>query len=182
MDGAENIRRIKEQALLPKEKKIHIIPKVSKKKLAKDEAEKSIRKDVDTIKEKWFKARRREMTGTCQCGCAAQSQKHDDTFFRGSICHIFPKAIFESVMYHPLNWVERAMFGGCHDRMDQQGLEKWPMFADWLDIVERFHTLAPLLTEQERAHKFYQQLEVLIYKPSVLIAEQDPEVNAIIIK
>lgn len=167
-DRADNIRRLKAEAAMPKQKKVYTIPSVSKKKEAQNKAEKELRGDSDTLKEQWFKARRKECTGICQCGCAGNSQKNDDTFFRGSICHIFPKAIFESVMYHPLNWVERAMFGGCHDNMDQQGLDKWPAMADWDDIVEKFHVLAPLLTDEERATKFYQQLEKLVYNKATI--------------
>lgn len=159
----ENIRAIKAAAGQPKPKKAYQIPKKSKKKIAQEAAEKELRGDNDTLKEQWFKARRKELTGTCQCGCGKPSQKNDDTFFRGSCCHVFPKKDFESVMYHPLNCVERAMYGGCHDNMDNQGLDKWPAMADWEDIKERFYALAPLLTDEERATKFYTQLEKLVY-------------------
>lgn len=161
--GLSEIRTLKEKAKLPKVKKAYVIPKVSKKKAAKIAEEKKIRGTDDTLMEQWFKARRKELTGVCQCGCAQKSQKNDDTFFRGSCCHIFPKAIFESVMYHPLNCVERAMFGGCHHNMDNNGIDKWPAMADWEDIKERFYVLAPLLTDEERATKFYSKLESLIY-------------------
>ncbi len=60
----------------------------------------------ETLKEKWFKARRKEMVGVCQCGCAMPSSKKDDANFRSSICHIFPQRLFESVQFHRLNWVE----------------------------------------------------------------------------
>lgn len=164
MPPINEIRAIKAAAGLPKEKKIYRIPKKSAKKIKLEAAEKELRGHNDTLKEQWFKARRKELTGLCQCGCSQKSQKEDDTFFRGSICHVFPKKDFESVMYHPLNFVERAMIGGCHSNMDNNGLDKWPMFADWEDIKERFHVLAPLLTDQERALKFYSKLEELIYK------------------
>lgn len=162
--GLEHIRKIKEEAKEPKPKIRKPIAKKSAKKLRQEAEEKKLRGDEDTLMEQWFKARRKELTGTCQCGCGKPSQKKDDTFFRGSCCHIFPKAIFESVMYHPLNCVERAMMGGCHHNLDNQGMGKWPGMADWEDIKERFHVLAPLLTDQERANKFYSLLETLIYK------------------
>lgn len=162
--GIEELRKIREQRDLPKAKKPYKIPKKSAKKLRQEAEEKKLRGDEDTLMEQWFKAKRKELTGVCQCGCGKPSQKKDDTFFRGSCCHIFPKATFESVMYHPLNCVERAMFGGCHHNMDNNGLDKWPMMADWEDIKERFHILAPLLTDQERATKFYSKLEQLVYK------------------
>ena len=164
MPPLDEIRKIKEMARLPKQKAVYRIPKKSKKKLAQEAEEKELRGSDDTLKEQWFKARRKELTGTCQCGCGKPSQKKDDTFFRGSCCHIFPKATFESVMYHPLNCVERAMFGGCHHNMDNQGMDKWPQMADFDDIKERFHVLAPLLTDEERATKFYLKLEQLIYQ------------------
>jgi hypothetical protein len=160
----ENIRRIKAEAGLSKNKKAYSIPKKSAKKLKQEAEEKKLRGDDDTLMEQWFKARRKELTGICQCGCAKPSQKKDDTFFRGSCCHIFPKATFESIMYHPLNCVERAMFGGCHHNMDNQGLDRWPAMADFEDIKERFRILAPLLTDEERATKFYSKLEKIIYE------------------
>ena len=154
------------QGLLPKEavaKKKKPIPKQSVKKKI-EIAEQKAAGGEDTMLEKWFKNRRKELVGVCQCGCAKPSQKKDDTFFRGSCCHIFPKAQFESVMYHKLNFVERVMFGGCHHNMDNGGLDKWPNMADWDDIKEKFHVLAPLLTDKERGTKFYRKLESLIYK------------------
>lgn len=152
-------------ARVPKAKKPPTpIAKVSEKKAKKDAEEKKLRGGEDTLLEQWFKARRKEMVGTCQCGCAKPSSKNDELYFRHSAAHIFPKATFISVMYHPLNWVERAFWGGDHTNMDEGGLDKWPNYADWEDIKERFHVLAPLLTDEERATKFYSKLEHLIYK------------------
>lgn len=162
--GLQEIRNIKAAAGLPKPKAIYRIPKKSAKKIKQEAVEKELRGGDDTLLEQWFKARRKELTGTCQCGCAKPSQKSDDTFFRGSCCHVFPKATFLSIMYHPLNCIERAMYGGCHHNLDNGGLDKWPAMADWEDIKERFHALAPLLTDEERATKFYSHLESLIYK------------------
>jgi hypothetical protein len=144
--------------------------KVSLKKAAEDKANKEALGEDDTMKEKWFKARRKEMIGICQCGCSEKSSKMDDANFRSSICHIFPKAIFESVQYHKINWVERkfwatATTSACHTNMDNRSMDLWPNFADWDDIKAKFHELAELLTDEERATKFYQHLESLIYKP-----------------
>jgi len=160
----ENIRRIKEQAKLPKEKKQYRIPKKSAKKIKRESEEKELRGGDDTLMEQWFKARRKQMTGTCSCGCAKPSQKKDDTFFRHSCCHIFPKAKFESIMYHPLNFIELAFWSGCHTTFDDAGMDKWPNTACWDDIKEKFHILAPLLTDEERATKFYTKLEKLVYQ------------------
>lgn len=142
------------------------IAKESAKMKEKKAAEKKALGGDDTFKEKWFKARRREMVAVCQCGCGQPSQKNDDLHFRGSAAHIFPKSEedgFPSVALHPLNWVERRVFGGCHDNMDNRSMEKWPAMADWDDIKEKFYILAPLLTDEERTKKFYTRLEALVY-------------------
>lgn len=162
--GWEEIKAIKEMARFPKEKKRYVIPKKSAKRIEQEKQEKEFRGDNDTLKEQWFKARRKDMVGTCQCGCGKPSQKKDDMYFRHSAAHIFPKKDFESVMYHPLNFVERAFWGGCHSVMDDTSMDKWVNMADWDDIKEKFHVLAPLLTDEERSHKFYHKLESLIYK------------------
>ena len=162
--GLEELRKIREERGKPKEKKVYRIPKKSAKKLKQEAEQKEQLGDNDTLKENWFKARRKEMVGVCQCGCAEPSCKKDEMWFRSSAAHIFPKATFPSVMYHPMNWVERNFWKGCHTNMDQQGLDKWVNFADWDDIKEKFHLLAPLLTNEERATKFYSKLESLIYK------------------
>lgn len=162
----ERLRLIK-LGQLPKEaiakSKKRIAP-ISKRKLLEIQEAKKERGEKDTDKERWFKARRREMVGVCQCGCARKSSKHEDEHFRASCCHIFPKAIFESVAYNPLNFVERNFWDGCHSNMDNRGLDRWPMFADWDDIKAKFHELAQLLTDEERSKKFYSQLEKLVYE------------------
>lgn len=163
--GLAELQRIREQRDEPKIKKSYTIPKVSKKRAKQIEEQKKLAlPDEDTLKEKWFKARRKEMIGVCQCGCGNKSQKNDDMYFRHSAAHIFPKKDFESIMYHPLNWVERAFWGGCHGVMDDTSIERWPNMADWENVKEIFHQLAPLLTDEERSKKFYRNLEALIYK------------------
>jgi len=159
------------RARIPKEKKK---PKplraVAPKTQARKDAEKKLgSSDGDTIKEQWFKARRKEMVGVCQCGCGEFSQKKDDIYFRHSIAHIFPKHLFKSIEYHPLNWVERRFWAGkngtsaCHSIMDDTGMDRWPNMEDWPIIKERFFVLAPLLTDEERATNFYTRLEKLVY-------------------
>lgn len=157
-------RRLKlglEKPAGPKPKKP--IPKQSEKKKQEVAKEKKERGSEPTDKEKWFRARRKELTGTCQCGCGRKSSKFDDLNFRSSCCHIFPQALFPSVALHPLNCVERNFWDGCHTNMDNKSMDLWPQMADWEDIKERFHVLSPLLTDKERAKKFYSTLEKLVY-------------------
>lgn len=162
--GLAEIRRIHEQALLPKVKKPYYIKKVSAKRAAKIKEQRA--NGSDSSLDAWFDKMRKRMIGTCQCGCAQPSQKKDDTFFRNCICHIFPKRIFKSIATHELNWVERAFWGGCHSQMDDTSIERWKNYADWDDIKEKFYSLAPLLTDEERATKFYHNLENIIYDKS----------------
>lgn len=168
-DREEQLRLL-QIARTPKEKKPYRMPTKSKKKIAQEAAEKKlVSSDGDTLKEQWFKARRAEMTGVCACGCGEASQKHDNIWFRSSAAHIFPKGLFESVMYHPLNWVERRFWAGihgtnaCHTVMDEAGLDRWPNMEDWSIIRERFFILAPLLTPEEKGTNFYTKLEKLVY-------------------
>lgn len=169
MSYLEERRHQKQFGKIPKEKPVKYLNKKSAQKIAEEKAEKALADpDEDSAMEIWHKARRKERSGTCQCGCGQRSfsydKKNDDKYFRHNNCHVFPKRIFESVKLHPKNCVERAFFGGCHNNMDERSMDLWPKFSDWEDIKEKFHLLAPLLTDQERATKFYTQLESLIYK------------------
>lgn len=154
-------RRNQKLGLVKKEdKKPKPIPKVSKKKLAEIAAAKSEKKK-DPL-DQWFEEMRKNMVGVCQCGCARSSSKHENDNYKSSIAHIFPKRLFKSIATNDLNWVERNFWDGCHTNMDNRSVEKWPMFADWDDIKEKFHKLSPILTEKEKSFKFYKHLEKLI--------------------
>jgi len=144
-----------------KDKKKYQIPKVSAKRKAKERAENASKGDSGL--DRWFEDTRKKLVGVCQCGCARKSSKFENDHYRASCCHIFPKRIFKSVMLHPLNYVERNFWDGCHSVLDNTSMDRWPNMADWDDIVEKFHQLAPLLTDEERTHKFYQHLEKLVY-------------------
>lgn len=157
----ENIRAIKTAAGKPKEKIFYRIAPKSKKRIAAELEQKESGKDGAL--DKFYEVARKKLTGVCQCGCGKKSSKDDDRFYRFSICHLFPKKKFKSIATHPLNFVERAFWGGDHTNTDEQSMDKWPTFADWPDIKEKFFALAPLLTEKERAIKFYHHLEKLIY-------------------
>jgi len=151
--------RQRRETIVPK--KIYSIKKISDRKAnrIKQNQENGSDKDMD----RFFERMRKRLIGTCQCGCAEPSQKKDDTFYRNCICHIFPKRIFKSIATHDLNWVERSFWNGHHGNMDNRSIELWKNFADFDDIKEKFHALAPLLTDEERKTKFYHNLEDLIY-------------------
>lgn len=152
-----------------KEKKKYFLPKVSKKRAAKLEEQKQLRAVTgESKKEKWFEETWHQLSGTCQCGCGRPTSKlkqnfeKDEKNFRSSICHILPQRLFKSVQFHPLNFVERNFWDGCHTNMDNRSIELWPNMADWDDIKAKFQILEPLLSDQERAKKFFGQLKGLV--------------------
>lgn len=156
--GLEEIKRLKLQAGIPKPKKLYVIAKKSAKRIKQ---EKMLANDDNAVDD-WFLERRENLTGTCQCGCGQKSQKKDDVFYRHCICHIFPKRIFKSVITHPLNYVERAFWGGCHTNFDERSMDKWVGMADWDDIKAKFEAMLPYLTPEEKATKFFSHLERLV--------------------
>ena len=110
----------------------------------------------------WFDETHKKLTGTCQCGCGSKSQKNNPTYWKFSCCHLFPKSKFHSIKTHPLNYVERAFFGGCHSVLDDTSMDRWVGMADWDNIKAKFYILAPLITKEEKATKFYSKLEFLV--------------------
>lgn len=169
MATPEDLERTR-RARIPKPKPVYKGPRrVSLKKQAQQEEEKKlVTADGDTLLQQFFKRMRVKMTGVCQCGCGEISQKKDDLYYRHSIAHIFPKHLFPSIMYHPLNWVERRFWAGstgssaCHSLMDDTSMDRWPNMADWCDIKAKFYILALLLTPEEKATNFYTRLEELV--------------------
>ncbi len=164
----ERLRLIK-QGLLPKEavaKPKKAIAKVSKKR--KLENEKSKQNEGDSEMDRFFELMRKEMTGKCLF-CGGKTEKNNDKYYKFSIAHLFPKkpSMFPSIATHPLNWLELCYFGNsCHSNFDNGKLsfELLKDSKEWDVIVDKFNQLAPLLTDAERAKKFYTNLETLIYK------------------
>src|SRR5688572_27857017 len=132
----EQIRRL-QLARIPKAKKPPAPIAKQSEKMKQNIAEEK-KAGTDDALDEFFETARKKMQGVCQCGCSEKSQKLDDTFYRHCICHIFPKRIFKSIATHPLNWVERTFWGGHHTNFDEQGMDKWPHYADWDDIKEKF--------------------------------------------
>lgn len=149
------------------ERKQYTIPKKSAKRIALEKSEKELHKaqgtsEQDAELDDWFKARRKELTGTCSCGCGNSTTKNDDQKYKFSICHILPKAKFKSVATHPLNYLELSFWDGCHTNMDNRSMELWPNMECWQTIVERVAAIETQLTDAERRTKFYQQLKNLV--------------------
>jgi len=133
-----------------REKKKYVISKVSEKrkqKLAEQKEEGS-----DNKLDLWFEERRKEMTGVC-AECGGKTGKHDDKFYRHSICHILPKRdnMFPSISTHDLNWIELCFWGNsCHSKYDSS-FEKAAQMRIWPYVCKRLNILYPLLTREEKA-------------------------------
>jgi hypothetical protein len=149
--GLAEIQKIKAQALLPKVKKTYAIPKVSKKKKAENNGQRFV---VDAELEKFYDDARVEMLNDCDCGCGNKTNKHNDKLFRWSICHIFPKRanMYPSIAKHPLNWVELASYGDCHNTFDGASGYEWAKTKPflWRKIIERSKILYQVMNEREK--------------------------------
>lgn len=150
--GLDEIRRLKERAKLPKEKKKYSIPKKSSKKLKQEAEEKVIaNKGGGNELDRWFHARRNEMTGIC-AHCGGKSCKHQDQWYRASIAHILPKNIFKSIKTHPLNWVELCFWEkNCHGNFDSKMIDITELNCYDL-VIERFIAMYPDIDPKERRY------------------------------
>ncbi len=149
--GLEEIRRLKFEASLPKQKKAYSIPKKSEKKLAKEKADREA--GIDSALDLWFEARRKEMKGRC-CLCGGKSEKNNDATYRNSIHHILDKrpAMFPSVSCHEDNWLELCFYGNsCHTNIHNLTIT-WDLLrdsAEWQMIVEKFKKIYPHIHPDE---------------------------------
>lgn len=116
--------------------------------LATENVEVKAPKDYAEL-DRWFKDRRKEMTGKCS-HCSGVSCKHDDKYFKFSICHILPKAYFKSVATHPDNWIELCHFGNsCHSQMDNKMLDLIDMNC-FDTIIQKFAKMYPFIAQEEK--------------------------------
>lgn len=158
--GLEDIRRLKEEAKLPKVKKVYFISKISAKRQKEiDEGKVSVQ-NAKTIKpsvsgtaelNRWFQDRRKEMGGKC-LHCSDPSCKTNDEYFKFSIAHILPKRIFKSVATHPLNWIELCFWGkSCHTNMDNNMLDLIDLNC-FDTVIQRFVAMYPEIDLKERRY------------------------------
>lgn len=146
--GLEEIRKLKELAGQPKQKKQYTIPKKSAKKIAKEKEEREQRGDDDTELVKWFKARiKYSMVGRC----AESGLKTETNIYRYAImscCHILEKRNCPSVMDHPLNFIE--LIPDLHHKFDNIGWEERETWVCYPIIKERIIMMYPDLAPEER--------------------------------
>lgn len=99
----------------------------------------------------WFNARHQEMTGKCLvCGERTCKGTHE---YKCSIAHLFPKAYFKSIKWHPENALELCFYGkSCHTNFDNNmlTLEDLQVTKAWPEIVRKFKILYPLMNAKEQ--------------------------------
>lgn len=173
----ENIRRIKAEANLPKQKARKPIAKKSAKKLRQEKEDAALLKEaremgkpVDGDKEQWFQDRMRENDPVCwECGFRANWLKlpEYEKIWRACQAHIIPKSKnqFPSVATHPLNhMVLFPSWGGhlCghHGEYDSSWFNATTMKV-WPKAVERFKQFELSIAHNERRKLPEQLLQYL---------------------
>lgn len=150
--GIEEIRKLKEQAAVPKQKKIYNIPKQSEKKKAQI---KLARLSGDSKQDLWFIDKRKEMSGKCLL-CGSPTEKNNDETYRRSIAHLLAKRknMFPSVATHPDIAIELCYYyNSCHTNFDngiitlQYIKSGYP--KAWAVIIEKFKKVYPSIAPEE---------------------------------
>lgn len=147
----ENIRKIKEQAALPKPPKKYSIPKKSAKKIAKEAAEKQARGGDDSELVRWFKAKIKISSGYCSwCGCKVE--KHIFNYAVMTVAHLLDKrdTVCPSVKTHPLNFI--ILCPDHHSQFDRMNWEERQTLGFWETIRDRLVYVYPDLAPAERRH------------------------------
>lgn len=116
--------------------------------LATDEPEIKATKDYAAL-DRWFKDRRKEMTGKC-ANCGGATTRDSDTYYKFSIAHLLPKAYFKSVAAHPDNWIELCHFGNsCHTNFDQKTLDIIDLHCFDM-VIQKFTKIYPFIASEEK--------------------------------
>lgn len=126
------------------------IPKISAKKKQQDKEERENRGDDDTELVKWFKARiKYSMKGVCE-ETGLKTERGIFKYAIMSCCHILPKRLCKSVMYHPLNFIE--LIPDMHYKFDNISWEEREMWGCWPVVRDRLIGVYPDLAPDERRH------------------------------
>src|SRR5882762_3084879 len=97
--GWEEIKRLKENALKPKEKKTYRIPAVSEKRKKKLQQEKENGTDIGL--DKWFEVKMATSLRRCE-NCGESLAHYNELDWRGSQHHVLDKALYPSVACNQL--------------------------------------------------------------------------------
>lgn len=149
--GIEQIRKLKEEAKLPKQPKKYNINKKSAKKIAEEQKERADRGGEDTELQKWYKRCQKMMSGNCcECGKLTETKNFQQSIY--SICHILAKrkTVAPSVATHPLNWIE--LCPDCHTRFDNIGWDERATWGCWNEVRDRLVMVYEDIVRDERRH------------------------------
>lgn len=101
--------------------------------------------------DRWFKERRKELTGFCK-HCGAKSCKNSDQYYKFSIAHILPKRLFKSVATHPLNFIELCFWSpSCHTNFDNYTLDIIDLNC-FGEVIDKFVAMYPDIAPNERKY------------------------------
>jgi hypothetical protein len=160
--GLEEIRNIKAMGGVLKPKKTYVIPKKSKKRI-KMEQDAVVN---DEALDAWFEMIKPQLTGKCKhCGGKTWTieddlalhndgdetvYKNKQEFYRHCIAHILPKAYFESVATHPLNFIELCFWSpSCHTNFDNLTLDIVDLNC-FDEVITKFQAMYPFIAKAER--------------------------------
>lgn len=147
--SAESIRKLKEEASLPKKKKVYFIPRISKKKQKKDREEREARNGEDTELQKWYKSIIASEEMVCwNCGTDLSWLGYDQKF--SCVAHVIEKVSFPSVETHPYNYIILGRWAcNCHGQYDSnwENASKMPIFKE---AIDRFIMMEPEITERSK--------------------------------
>lgn len=130
--------------------------------LKKQAAEKIFIGDEETQLQKWYQTiMDHEMPVCWETGDKIDIR--DKKGWQGSIAHVLPKSLFDSVKTHPMNYMILKMWGGTHGQYDSSW-ENAAKMKVWPHAVKIFNILYPLLTREEKAKL-----------PDIIIQEIKPE-------
>jgi hypothetical protein len=145
--GLEEIRKLKEQALLPKQKKVYKIPKMSKKMIEK-KLDESGKFKANAELEKWFQDRRREDSGICnEPGCTTPTYKFNSERWKFSLCHIIKKSTFPSVATHPYNCIHLCF---THHQIFDAGYSVSSKMGVWALAKKKFEFFRKEIKERHK--------------------------------
>lgn len=127
--GAEEIRRLKEEALLPKVKKKYVIPKVSNKRakrMLEDKA--TFEVDKEFYVQIWAASPHK-----CQCGCDAKLGKEPlTTFFH----HLLFKAQYPDLRHTPENIM--ILHPNCHNAYHSNPLNRPEVTKRQVEVLKLY--------------------------------------------
>lgn len=176
MDRAENIRRIKAEALIPKVKARKPIAKKSAKKLAQEAAakkaatvegrEESLNEWFQRIEDKHWGEQDLDIDGFDHDenefdlpACMECGAKISRSLARSATAHLLPKKIFKSIATNDLNYLILCSKNGCHDKTHR--LDKFVQMKIWKTAAIQINQLLPLLPYDELKYVSAQLYEAL---------------------